>query len=51
MLLHPKSIDITLQKQWDCDKQTYKITLIAIKKSNKNERPSLFKEIEQDLDT
>ena len=51
MLLHPKSIDITLQKQCDCDKQIYKITLIAIKKSNKNERPSLFKEIEQDLDT
>ena len=51
MLLHPKSSDITLQKQWDCDKQIYKITLIAIKKSNKNERPSLFKEIEQDFDT
>ena len=51
MLLRPKSIDITLQEQCDCDTQTYKITLIAIKKSNKNERPSLFKEIEQDLDT
>lgn len=32
MLLHPKNIDITLQKQCDCDKQTYKITLIASKK-------------------
>lgn len=51
MLLHPKSIDITLQKQCELRQANIKNFAHCNRKSNKNERHSLLKEIEQDLDT